>query len=192
MMLFILTVLNIGLRQLTTDRFHFQRLCVAQTNGKVLNVGANEDPANLKQIDPERVINCDIEPVDSYLNRPNSVDVLFDVRDPWPFEDDYAELVIFGDILEHLYPDEALAAMREAHRVSSSVCITVPSDNRFETNDDVEQRNGYRTHCYVWKEKNLTLLIEEAGFEVVTWQQVDYGFVPVGYFVLAEKQESVC
>jgi predicted SAM-dependent methyltransferase len=172
---------------MTIERFTFQRSCVAQTTGKVLNVGANEDPANLKGIDPDRVINCDIEKTDSYLNRPNKVDVLFDAKEKWPFEADYAELVVFGDIIEHFYPEEALAAMKEAHRVSEKVCVTVPSDGRFKENDDVEERNGYRTHCYQWTEKTMTMLLEEAGFEIITWRTVDYGFVPEGYFVLAER-----
>lgn len=174
---------------MTTERFGFQRLCVAQTDGIVLNVGANEDPANLKSLDPERVINCDIESQDSYLDRPNKVDVLFDAKQGWPFEDDYAELVVFGDILEHFYPEEALAAMKEANRVSQKVCITLPSDGRFEETG-IEMKNEYRSHCYKWSEKTLTMLVEEAGFEVVTWQTVDYGFVPEGYFVLAERKDQ--
>ena len=173
---------------MTVDRFHFQRLCAATTEGIVLNMGANEDPANLKQIDSERIINCDIEAQDSYLDRPNNVDVIMDAREPWPFPDNHAELVVFGDILEHFYPEEALAAMKEAHRVSEKVCITVPSDGRFEETG-IEEKNGYRSHCTKWNEKTLTMLIEEAGFEVVTWQNVDYTFVPLGFFVLAERKE---
>src|SRR3954469_4606329 len=119
---------------MTTERFSFQRLCVAQTTGYVLNVGCNEDPANLKGVDPERVINCDIEATDSYLEgRPNKVDVLFDCTKEWPFPDDYAELAVFGDIIEHLYPPEAVAALTEAKRVAEKVCITLPRDNRFES-----------------------------------------------------------
>lgn len=175
--------------QMTVERFNFQRLCVAQTAGIVLNVGANDDPGNLKSIDPERVINCDLEAHDSYLDRPNKVDLLFDAKQPWPLDNDYAELVVFGDILEHFYPDEAFFAMKEANRVAQKVCITVPNDPRFEA-DGVTEVNGYRSHCTQWTEKTLTLLVEEAGFEIVQWQTVDYTFVPEGYFVLAERAEN--
>lgn len=174
---------------MTTERFTFQRLCVAQTEGIVLNVGANEDPANLKNIDPERIINCDIEAQDSYLDRPNKVDILFDCRRDWPFSDNYAELVVFGDIIEHLYPEEAMAAMYEANRVAEKVCITLPSDGRFEETG-VEMKNDYRSHCYKWTEERLIMLIEESGFDILTWQTVDYGFVPEGYFVLAERKDQ--
>ena len=173
---------------MTVDRFHFQRLCTAQTEGIVLNMGANEDPANLKQIDPDRVINCDIEAHDSYLDRPNQVDVVMDARNHWPFEDDYAELVVFGDILEHFYPEEAFDALNEAHRVAQKICITVPSDGRFEADGVQETASGYRSHCFKWTESNLTRLIENTGFEIVSWQTVDYTFVPEGYFVLAERK----
>lgn len=175
---------------MTTERFNFQRLCAADTSGIVLNVGANDDPANLKSIAPDRVINCDIEEHDSYLNRPNKVDVLFDVRGRWPFEDDYAELVVFGDILEHLYPEEALLALREANRVSEKLCVTVPRDNRFEESG-VDEKNGYRTHCFEWTEHDVLDLLSATGWEVEIWMQVDYNFVPEGYFVLARREEPI-
>lgn len=175
---------------MTTERFSFQRSCVAQTTGIVLNVGANEDPANLKDIDPERVINCDIEEQDSYLDRPNRVDVLFDVREPWPFDSDYAEMVVFGDILEHLYPEEAEFALKEAHRVAEKVCITVPSDDRFKENDDVEERNGYRTHCHEWTAESLGSLLQKTGWKIIFWQDIDYYFVPLGFFILAQHHET--
>jgi hypothetical protein len=173
---------------MTIERFHFQRSCVAATTGICLNVGANEDPANLKAIDPERIINCDIEATDSYLNRPNKVDVIFDcTKSPWPFPDDYAELVIFGDIIEHLYPKEALAAFYEAHRVAEKVCITLPKDNRWRKEGVRESETGYRTHCYEWTQKELEKFLQKTGWKVEQWQTVDYVFVPEGYFVLADR-----
>jgi predicted SAM-dependent methyltransferase len=158
------------------------------TEGVVLNVGANEDPANLKAIDPDRVINCDIEATDSYLNRPNNVDVLFDcTKAPWPFPDNHAELVVFGDIIEHLYPKEALAAFYEAHRVAEKVCITLPRDNRWKNEGVTKSESGYRTHCHEWRKEELTDLLAEAGFQIKDLRTVDYFFVPEGYFVLAER-----
>jgi predicted SAM-dependent methyltransferase len=176
---------------MTTERFTFQRACVAMTEGIVLNVGANEDPAGLKQSYGDRVINCDIEATDSYLDRPNKVDVLFDCTKPWPFDDNYAELALLGDIIEHLYWDEAAAALDEAYRVAEKLCITVPNDNRFETDEQgVLEKNGYRTHCFVWTEENLRELLDKTGWDVVDWQTVDYYFVPEGYFIFAERRKE--
>ena len=191
---------------MTADRFSFQRNCVIDAEGFILNVGANEDPAGLRALAPERVLNCDIEEVDSYLGRPNRVDRVFDARETWPFVDDFAGLVVLGDILEHLYEEETEAVLREARRVSDKVCITVPEDDRFlhEDQPDVEVRDGgiiekvtrgvlesesgYRTHCQVVTKEYLEDLLDRTGWEPVEWEIVDYGFVPRGHFVLAERK----
>jgi len=177
---------------MTMLRFNFQRACVFDTDGVVLNVGANEDPASLKLIDPDRVINCDIEAYDSYLDgRPNSVDVIMDAREaPWPFEDDSAELVVFGDILEHLYEEEAVRALSEAHRVAQKVCITVPEDSRFETDGVQQSETGYRTHCVVCTREYLQRVLDASNWKVVEWIEADYGFVPNGHFILAVRKED--
>lgn len=175
---------------MTTLRFNYQRACVEATEGIVLNVGANEDPAGLRAINPERVINTDLEATDSYLDgRPNRVDVLFDVRQTWPFDNDYAELVVFGDILEHLYPDEAAFAFHEARRVSQKLCVTVPEDDRFKTDEQgvLYSDTGYRTHCFVVTEDYLENLLSQTGWKITDLQVVNYEFVPRGYFVSAER-----
>lgn len=176
---------------MTGDRFNFQRNCVLETEGLVLNIGANEDPAGLKALGPDRVINCDIEEFDSFLDgRPNRVDKVFDARQPWPFRDDEAELVVLGDILEHLHPDEAEAVLLEANRVAEKVCITVPEDNRFEHDEQgvLEADSGYRTHCHVVTKDYLESLLLSTGWEIWDWHTVDYHFVERGYFVLAGRQ----
>lgn len=171
---------------MTTDRFAFQRACASRVAGRVLNVGANDDPAELQRTFGHRVINCDIEPVDSYLGRPNRAEVLFDARERWPFADDSADLVILGDIIEHLYPAEAESVLGSARRVSQRVCLTVPRDDRWKR-DGVEEKNGYRTHCYEWTWEELQALLIKTGWHVVLAEKVDYFFVPEGYFVEAQR-----
>ena len=171
---------------MTAERFGYQRSCVAATTGKVLNIGANEDPAGLKAIDPDRVDNADIESHDSYMNRPNLVDIVFDATQKWPLEDDSYELVVLGDILEHLYPDEAAVVLTEANRCAPKLCITVPKDDRINP-ETIELRNGYRTHCYVWTDDKIRRILEETGWRVTDWQTVDYLFVAEGYFIQAER-----
>jgi predicted SAM-dependent methyltransferase len=176
---------------MTLARFSYQRQAVMQTSGKVLNVGANEDPAGLKMIDPERVVNCDIEATDSFIvGRPNSVDVIMDAREVWPFESDSAELVVFGDILEHLYPQEALRALTEAERVAEKVCITLPRDRRWMEDGVKQSDTGYRTHCIEWTPELLSEVLEDAGWKVTDWQTVDYVFVPEGFFIMAERMND--
>jgi hypothetical protein len=173
------------------DRFAFQRQVVADSTGVVLNVGANEDPAHLKAFDPDRVVNCDIEDWDSHMNRPNYVDKLFDAaKERWPFEDDSAELVVFGDILEHLKPADCSAVLNEARRVAERLCITVPREVRPEIFEQTPpDGNPYMFHQVEVTEDYLRGKLQEAGWSVDEWLTVDYGFVPEGYLVTARRSE---
>ena len=166
---------------MTAQRFEFQRSCLSSTFGYVLNVGSYDDPAQLKQMAPDRVLNCDL--VDW-----SGVDVVMDCRGKWPFKDDFAELVIMGDIIEHLYYNEALGALTEAHRVSQKLCITVPHDSRWETDGIAVDEHGGRTHCYTWSREELEKVLEDAGWKIDGEEEVDYGFVPTGWFVSALRQ----
>lgn len=174
---------------MTTERFPYQLEQVAMTTGKVLNVGCNEDPAGLKNAFPDRVINTDIEDVDTHLQRPNRADVLFDAaRDEWPFPDDFAEMVVLGDIVEHLKPDEARAVLREARRVAEKLVITVPEDDREDALTQTPyEANPYLFHAVTVTEPYLRELLEDTGWSVDEWRQVDYFFVPRGYFVRAVR-----
>lgn len=168
------------------DRLAFQRNCVAATSGLVYNVGANEDPAGLKAFG-ERVINADLETNDSYLDgRPNRVDVLMDAREQWPWKAGSGELVVLGDIIEHLYPKEVQHAFAEARRVSDSLCITVPRDTRWIIDGVRVSDTGYRTHCHEWVEEELRALLDKTEWIVTEWHTVDYGFVREGYLILAD------
>ena len=187
------------------DRFHFQRDCVdralmdtelgtdEESQLLVLNVGANDDYGQLKQIDPVRVINCDLVAEDQLLGRPNRCDVLFDAaRDRWPFDDRSVALTVFGDILEHLSPDEIRLALSEARRVGWQVCITVPEDHRPEVGDEhADTRPRGAVHRTVVTEDLLRGLLGETGWDVTKWLVVEYddgtywGQQTMGHFVEA-------
>lgn len=177
----------------TVDRFQYQRRCVENTFGIVLNVGCNEDPAGLQATYGSRVINCDIEEFDSYLDgRPNRVDEVFDMtKPPWPFRDDYAELVLIGDTLEHLYPEEAEKALREAHRVGRKLAITAPRDGRFMDDGVRQSESGYRTHCIEVTEEYLREMLGKTGWEITQLIVTHYGFVPEGYLLVAQRASGM-
>ncbi len=161
------------------DRFEYQVNHARSTKGLVLNVGSYDDPANLKSIDGSRIINCDI-------NNWDNVDVVFDMRNEWPFESDSVELVILGDIIEHLFYPEALGALTEARRVSQKLVVTVPEDSRHEGTEVYEtDEAGARWHCYTWTEKRLRKILDETDWKIEDWHEVDYNFVPRGFFIYA-------
>jgi predicted SAM-dependent methyltransferase len=174
------------------DRFEYQRWVVSQVPGKVLNVGCNEDPAKLKTIFGERVVNCDIADTDYALDRPNDVDVLFDAaREKWPFADDEAELVVMGDIIEHLRPDDAEGALVEARRVGKMLCVTVPCETRpEELGRQAPEGNEYQFHQTTVTRDYLDALLERTGWEPFELLEVDYGFLPLGFVLRARRSDG--
>jgi hypothetical protein len=160
-------------------RFDFQIAACAHATGRVLNVGANEDPAQLRQRFGSKVINCDLMAYDHGMNRPNVVDSVFDLCvTPWPFDDDYADLVLFGDVLEHLPPEKIVEAMKEARRVGREMCITVPEDHRI---DEPEARKNwkageYNEHTTILTDEVLRELLAQAGWKPYIFVGADWGF----------------
>jgi hypothetical protein len=172
----------------TSLRFDWQQKIVAAAKGKVLNVGANEDPAGLKATFPDKVINCDLVAYDVPMQRWNLVDVVFDCTEsPWPFEDDSVEIALFGDIIEHLSVEQQRAAFTEARRVAKKLAITVPEDDRFLTAPDPWDHIRGATHITTVTEELLRSQLATTGWKVVEWETVDYFFVSRGFFVLAER-----
>lgn len=168
---------------MTGTRFIYQQDRTREAEGIVINMGSDDDPANLKSCG--NVINCAIW-------AQNGVDVVMDCTEPWPFHDDFAELVVFGDILEHLMPEEIIFALGEAHRVAEKICITVPEDGRTidPTTGQVQWEwfnEGGRSHCTLVTEELLRDALNRTDWVILDWQTVDYIFVPRGFFVYAER-----
>lgn len=176
---------------MTTLRFDFQRSCVQRTTGLVFNVGASTDPASLRATFGARVWNCDLLAYDPLLHTQLVPQLRFDCRKPWPIADDDGEMVVLGDILEHLDEGGQRVSLREAHRVAPWLCLTVPCDERF-VEDPGERLPDYPGlyHNSVVTASGLLDLLAVTGWDIVLWQTVDYGFVPEGYFILARRAEG--
>lgn len=206
-----------------SDRFAWQKDCVRRAlrelPGIVVSVGCCDDgnfayehsggrtDDRLKPIDPARVVLCDISAVDEVYGdptddtkvtgtRPTAAEVLFDAaRDRWPFEDGSAAMVVMGDILEHLSPDDIEAALKEARRVSQRLCVTVPEDTRAtNTPERADQFRRGHVHRTIVTEQLLREKLKAAGWRVVRFTLVpDYdnssqfwGQQVMGYYVEAE------
>jgi hypothetical protein len=183
---------------MTVLRFDYQRQAALDAiekahGGFILNVGCNNDPGHIKDLNVERVLNCDIFDTDSVLGHANRVDRLFDcAADTWPFERGEAAVVIFGDILEHLSPAEIIHALTEARRVSERLCITVPEDDRETTTpEEADKYARGAVHRTIVTGALLRGLLEQTGWEVTDWHHVLYGQglgwskTVYGYFVMA-------
>ncbi len=136
------------------------------------------------------------------------IDLWIDLRNGLPFPDRSCALVYSSHTLEHLYPDEAIALLREVRRVLADdgvARIAVPSMEyalevaRGETAEDwprafddpIAQAVNYLfcdgQHKYAYSFEVLRTFAEQAGFEgVVNYSSFDgvapkrYGAVTVG------------
>ena len=175
-------------------RYDFQTSCARRHPGVVLNVGCNEDPVQLRRTFGKRIINCDMEGWDEHMNRPNAVDRIFNALDtPWPFENDAAELVILGDILEHFPVEQSTHVAQEAARIAGRVCITVPEDTRIDEAAEHEkwQRDHYNLHTTVVTREILDRILAGAGLKPIWLVEGDWGFDNItGFCVLAERLPS--
>lgn len=174
---------------MTIDRFRFQRECVEKYNGTVLNIGCCDDPGDLGCY--PNVINCDA--YTSYEDYIYMVDTIFDcTEDTWPFEDDSVDLALFGDIIEHMYPEELDRALAEAGRVALNVCATLPKDERIHDDPDylekIAQIPKGIVHVYAYTTEELESAFDKAGFKIDRLDLVDYVFCPVGYYIEASRK----
>lgn len=170
-------------------RFDFQRGSVNASKGFVINAGCNEDPAGLQELFGERVINADIEAFDKTMQRANRINKILDITKPWTeFADNSAELVVFGDVLEHLGFDQIVFALREANRVANRICITVPEDHRIPE-DASYTPDTYNPHVTVVSEELLRKALHEACWKPFVFMHVDWEFDGVwGWCVEAHRQ----
>lgn len=169
------------------ERYVISVGCCDDANNAYTETGGQIDN-RLKPLDPTRVILCDISAVDEVYGdpeddtrvtgtRPTAAEVIFDAaRDRWPFDDGSAALVVMGDILEHLSPDDIQAALTEARRVSRRLCITVPEDTRpTNTPERADQFRRGHVHRTVVTESLLRRCLRAAGWKVHRWTLVpDY------------------
>jgi hypothetical protein len=182
-------------KPVTIDRFNFQRSCAHKYTGLVLNVGCNTDPGHIKGAAPN-VINCDAYEEDQFTREKLPVDAVFDcTEDRWPFENSSVDLVILGDIVEHMYPQEFERCLAECARVAIHLCITLPVDTRIEDDpnykDKIADVPKGMVHVHVYREPELRSFLSNAGFEITSFQAVDYGFVAEGYYIEAKNLSPI-
>jgi hypothetical protein len=172
-------------------RYDFQVEVCEQHPGTILNIGCNEDPADLRARFGSRVVNCDMEAWDHHMDRANRVDRVFNCLDtPWDFPDNSAELVLFGDILEHFPTIQMVQVLSEAHRAAEYVALTVPEDTRIDEahQHEVWTDEAYNLHTTIVTRQVLESVLGDSGWEPERFIEGDWGFDGIkGYCVLARR-----
>lgn len=102
--------------RLALQRYFAQLINTAK--GKIINIGCGDDSAQLS--DFENVINVDMD----IYNHRNFIKA--DAYNLHMFSDDYFDLAILGDILEHAY--EPVDMIKEAGRIAKNVILTIFED----------------------------------------------------------------
>lgn len=172
-------------------RYDFQIEVCETHQGRVLNIGCNEDPADLRARFGSRIVNCDMESWDHHMNRANRVDEVFNCLDvPWPFPAQSAEVVLFGDILEHFTENAMKRVLLEAARVGTVLAVTVPEDTRIDEQHQHEVWNvdDYNLHTTIVTRPLLERVLEETGWVPTRFVEGAWGFDQIiGYCVLAVR-----
>jgi len=172
---------------LTLARWDFQLACAERVTGKILNVGCKEDGAGLKQLYGDRVVNLDRYDYDEdafdtdHKIVPIKIDIKYDILNlPFTFaKDNEYDLVILGDILEHLPEDKIPAILKEIYRIANHLCITSPQDER-----GVDPH-----HITLVTLPKLKKWLADVGWKIRYLMQVNYLIVPEGHFVYAGRED---
>jgi predicted SAM-dependent methyltransferase len=174
-----------------TLRYDFQVEVCEDHPGTILNIGCNEDPAQLQARFGSRIVNCDMEAWDHHMDRGNVVDRVFNCLEfPWPFDYQSAELVLLGDIMEHFTREAMVEVLRECARVAQKVAITVPEDTRIDERQqhEVWEREAYNLHTTVVTRDLLTGVLHSTGWSAERFVEGMWGFDGIkGFCVLASR-----
>jgi len=129
-------------------------------------------------------------------------DLWLDLRNPLPFRDGSAKLIYCCHVLEHLFPYDAIALLKEMKRVLSAtgvIRLAVPSFERCLAIASGEDKSEWPRkfensraqainylfcdgqHKYGYCFENLEVFCREAGFARVINYSVEFGVTPKEY-----------
>lgn len=93
----------------------------------------------------------------------NSKLVDADLTRGFPFRSHAFDGVLFSDVLEHVLPDEAKAALSEAHRVIQPggwIFVNIPNKNSWS-----QESRDYVGHLWLPTRKDIAAMLRQAGFK---------------------------
>jgi len=115
--------------QVISPRLRFQYNCAARASGQILDVGCSDDPLGFRVLG-SRCVHFDIDDWSDYYEQLGAKFVQGDAHCLTSyFEPNSFELVILGDVAEHL--ENPIAAILEAAKVTNHwLCLTIWEETR--------------------------------------------------------------
>lgn len=163
-------------------QFNFQ-LKFAERGKKILNVGCDIDSPNLKALG---AINVDVRKINP-LKIITQYDIIADVRELSTKITEKFDIVILGDILEHIVSREEIAkALEESKNILQEdgyIVITYPEDARTLKEQrgvpwhEEEYVKGVKTyHSNPIDFSEMESIIHSVGMKIIHYEQIDYTF----------------
>lgn len=146
--------------------------------GRILDVGSG--PTHLtywarKLKLPLSIISCDVsQPILSWAKEHNEATPVVSNGHQLPFTEDSFDGVLFADVLEHMWPQDAQRATQEALRIlnpGGSIFINIP--NRVTWNDAAKRDQG---HVWLPTVHEMKELLETTGFDPESIHHYTRGF----------------
>lgn len=152
---------------------------LSNPNRSVLDVGCGEGKwGKLLKGKVSRLDGIEVwEPYISRYNLSNFYDTIYntDLRE-FVFDKKYG-VVIFGDVLEHMVRDDAVAALNKFKENINTVYLTIPVTVCIQEGNPCG--NPFENHHYHWSDKEIRY---ELGFTLLNVSVNDNGLVAIGCY----------
>lgn len=129
------------------------------------------------------------------------VDLVADLQEPFPFEDNYANELLASDILEHFTKEDGETFLQECYRVlKQDGIITIRTHNIFQifkqfNNDpwvlihflygNTEKSGVFGAHKYAYTKETVTHILQKIGFKILRFDYETTNFV-----IVAKKKKK--
>ncbi|MBU5689722.1 MAG: methyltransferase domain-containing protein [Candidatus Aenigmatarchaeota archaeon] len=148
--------------------------------GIVLDLGSQEGDLHVflkKNIKNSKIIGIDFV-------QSENVDVIHDLNERFPFEDNYADTIIAGEIIEHLLnPFEFLKECNRVLKKGGVLVLTTPNMTSLSYILKIQSFGKKLTiydrkdpHIYGFSMEMLEILLKKSGFKVINKKHLNIGW----------------
>ncbi len=162
------------------ERLRYDLILKNTKKGTILDLGSQE--GSLHNFLKENLKNSKLIGVDIVKN--DNVDVVCDLNEKIPFEDNYADTIIAGEIIEHLL--NPYLFLKECYRVlrkNGVLILTTPNMTSLtyilkkqSIGKDLTIYKRQDPHIYGFSMEMMEILLKKTGFKIVMKKQITLGW----------------